>query len=89
MYSWRVSAELKSELEREARLRNVPISSILDAAVRGWMENSAVKATEKDEQARLHASAEKFIGALAGHDPQRSTKARALVRERLRRRYGR
>ena len=36
VYSWRLSDELKSDLERESRLRQVPVSSVLEAAVRAW-----------------------------------------------------
>ena len=37
VYSWRLSAEAKADLEREARLRKVPVSTILDAAVRAFL----------------------------------------------------
>ena len=30
VYSWRLSGELKSDLEREARLRRVPVSLVLE-----------------------------------------------------------
>src|SRR6266851_2146287 len=38
VYSWRLAGELKSDLERQARLRRVPVSSILDTAVREWLQ---------------------------------------------------
>ena len=38
VYSWRLSGELKSDLEREARLRKVPVSSVLETAVRDWLK---------------------------------------------------
>ena len=41
VYSWRLSAEAKADLEREARFRKVPVSTILDAAVRDWLKKSA------------------------------------------------
>ena len=89
MYSWRVTKDLKLELEREARLRDVTVSSILDAAVRDYLDQSAADNSWPEVQEKLHASAAKTIGVMAGTDRQRSTKVRGLVRERLRQRYGR
>lgn len=89
VYSWRVSADLKTSLEREARRRKVSLSSVLDQAAREWLKNSASE-TESDEvQQRLHLAASKYLGAFAGGDPHRSENARRTIRERLRRRHER
>jgi hypothetical protein len=88
VYSWRVSSELKLELEREARLRKVSISTVLDAAVRNWLRNSADPA-DAAQQLRLHQAAASCFGVLAGHNPRRSETARESVRQRLTRRYAR
>jgi predicted transcriptional regulator len=89
VYSWRLSSELKSELEREARLRKASVSSVLDVAIRNWLKKSAVSDDEDEEQRRLHEVAAKSLGALAGRNPRRSETARKLVRQRLGRRYAR
>jgi hypothetical protein len=34
--------ELKSDLEREARLRKMSVSTVLDLAVREWLKKSAL-----------------------------------------------
>ena len=39
--SWCLSAEVEADLEREVRFRKVPLSTILDAAVRDWLKKSA------------------------------------------------
>lgn len=89
VYSWRLSSELKSELEREARLRKAPVSSVLELAIRNWLKKRAVSGDEDEEQRRLHEAAAKSVGALAGRHSRRSEAMRKLVRQRLARRYAR
>jgi len=90
VYSWRLSGELKSELEWPARLRRKPLSAVLEQAARDWLaQNSSELADDRETQRRLHAAAEPFIGCLAGNNPRRSEMVRELVREKLRRKYGR
>ena len=86
VYSWRVSAEVKSELEREARRRKLSVSAVLDQAAREWLSKS--NDGDDQEQSRLHAAASQWIGAFTGSDPSRSENARHLIRNRLRRRHG-
>jgi hypothetical protein len=38
---WCLSAAVEADLERETRFRKVPLSTILDAAVRDWLKKSA------------------------------------------------
>ena len=87
VYSWRLSREVKSDLEREARLRKLPVSSVLSMAVRDWMRRSAADATGDEAQRRLHAAAASCLGVLDGGDPRRAERARKAIRERLRRRH--
>ena len=89
VYSWRLSGELKSDLERQARLRKVPVSSILDDAVRDWLQKNNGDADGDEAQLRLHAAAARCFAAFAGGDSHRAEKARANIRHRLRRRYAR
>jgi hypothetical protein len=89
VYSWRLSSELKSDLEREARARKQKVSSILDLAVRDWLKNSRVDTESDEEQRRLHAAAASSLGVLAGRNPHRSETARVAVRARLARRRAR
>lgn len=89
VYSWRVSTELKSDLEREARLRKTSVSAMLDLAAREWLKTSAANVAEDEEQRRLHAAASECLGAFAGRDSRRAERGKQAIRERLRRRYGR
>ena len=88
VYSWRMSDELKSNLEREARLRQIPVSSILDLAVREWLKKSGLAAEREEAQRALHAAAEQYLGILAGRYPHKAERARQAVRKQLRQRYG-
>src|SRR5215469_8608288 len=87
VYSWRLSGELKSDLEREARLRRVSISALLDRAVREYLKKSADDIANDEAQQQLHAHVEQFIGVLNSGDPTRSQNVRELVRKRLRARH--
>ena len=89
VYSWRVSPEVKADLETEARSRKTSVSALLDLAVRDWLQNREAGSRDLEEQARLHAEAEKSIGAFAANNSDRAERSRALVRQRLARRYGR
>jgi hypothetical protein len=90
VYSWRVSADLKIDLEREARKRNISLSAAIDTAAREWLaRSSAENGGDQEEQRRLHAAASKCFGTFAGADPHRSERAREILQQRLRRRHGR
>ncbi len=89
VYSWRLAGELKSDLEREARLRKVPVSAVLETAVRDWLKKDVANASEEEAQARLHSAAANCFGALASGNPRRAETARDALRKRLRRRYAR
>lgn len=89
VYSWRLSSELKSDLERAARHRRVPLSSVLEEAARKWLRESAAKVSDDENQRKLHAAVEPFIGALSGIHPADAQSVRKVIRRRLARRYGR
>jgi hypothetical protein len=89
VYSWRVSTELKSGLEREARRRRISVSAVLDLAARDWLNNGGAEIGGDEEQARLQKAAAKCFGALASGNAHRAENARQAVRQRLRRHYGR
>jgi hypothetical protein len=88
VYSWRVSTELKSGLERAARSRKISVSKALDLAVEEWLKNGAKDVDDALEQKQLHVATEKFAGAISGDDLPASTRVRQALRESLRRRHG-
>ncbi len=91
VYSWRLSGDLKSDLEREARAQKVPVSAVLDMAVRQWLRDKRSSVQDDEgEQRRLHAAAAKCIGTISV--PGRTADAKTVretIRARLRQRYGR
>ena len=89
VYSWRVSQDLKSELEREARRRGISLSALLDVAATEWLAGTPGDPDSDSEQKRIRDKAAKWIGSLASGNPLRSENVRPAVRDRLRRRYGR
>jgi predicted transcriptional regulator len=86
VYSWRLSGELKSDLEREARLRKVPVSAVLETAVRDWLKKGDADVSEGEAQQRLHAAAANCFGVLASGNSRRSETARETLRTSLRQR---
>ena len=89
VYSWRVSRELKSDLEREARERSTSVSAVLDMAVRWWIKSKPAAPVDENEQRRLHDAVESCLGTFAGGRPRRAETARESVRRRLRMPRGR
>jgi hypothetical protein len=89
VYSWRVSSDIKTSLEREARRRKISMAAALDAAAREWLQKSGTTKDSDDEQRRLQRAASKWLGTLASGNGQRAETASRTVRDRLRRHYGR
>jgi hypothetical protein len=89
VYSWRVSTDLKTGLEREAQRRRISLSAVLELAAREWLNKSGEENNGDEEQLRLHKAASACMGTLAGDNPHRSENAREAVRQRLRRRHDR
>jgi hypothetical protein len=88
VYSWRVSTEVKTGLERAARSRKISLSKVLDMAAREWLTKTGSEGDE-ETQWKLHKAASESFGMLASGNPKRSETARDAVRARLRQRYGR
>jgi hypothetical protein len=89
VYSWRLSGELKSELERAARTRKVPVSAILETAVRDLLRQDAGDPSEEKTQRRLHQKASRCLGVLASGNRRRAESARDTLRQKLSRHYER
>jgi hypothetical protein len=89
VYSWRVSADIKTGLERAARRRKVSLSKLLDMAAQEFLKSSDSEGDDDETQRRLHKAASESFGSMASGDTRRSETASATVRQRLRRHYGR
>lgn len=90
VYSWRLSPRLKAELEEAARTQRQSVASLLDGIAEEWLESWRGRGGDEDKrQRRLHEAAMKFVGAIQGGNPDRSTSARSAVRNRIAHRHGR
>ncbi len=87
VYSWRVSADLKSGLEQEAHRRQISLAALLEGAARDLLDGASVES--ESEQERLHQAVSACLGSIAGDDPRRSENARQTLRQRLRQRHER
>jgi len=89
VYSWRLSGELKSDLERAARLKKLPASAILEMAVRDWLQKGRTDTADDEVQRNLQAEVANCLGVLAGSNPRRAETAREAIRKRLAKRHAR
>jgi hypothetical protein len=89
VYSWRVSTDLKSGLEREAQRRKISLSAVLELAARDWLNKGGAEIEDDVKQPRLQRAAAKCFGTLASGNAHRSENARQVVRQRLRLHYDR
>ena len=90
VYSWRVSAQRKAELESEARREGRSMAKLLDVITGDWLKGRRNGRNGDDAgQAAIRKRALAAIGSIRGGDSTRSSRASQLVRESLRKRYGR
>jgi hypothetical protein len=90
VYSWRVARHQKIALEDAARRSGKSLGALLDDITAQWLLTRGEHAeSDADRQARLRAEVAKVIGTIAGGNPRRAERARALVRQRLTRRRAR
>ena len=84
VYSWRLTPDLKSELEERAREEGLGLAALLERISRDWLRAKASASNEDErEQARIKAAAMRAIGTIEGDDPERSERVRERVRARL------
>jgi hypothetical protein len=85
VYSWRVSSETKAALEDEARQRDESVAELLDRIAREWLElQRGTDGGDRQREERIRARALSCCGTIAGGDPDRASRVREDVRERLR-----
>jgi hypothetical protein len=90
VYSWRVSAQKKLELEMEARREGKSVAQLLDEISSQWIEERKNSRPLDDlEQERIRKRVLALAGSYSGGDPHRAANASGRVREILRERYGR
>jgi hypothetical protein len=90
VYSWRVSAAKKADLESEARREGTSVAELLEKITADWLqERRTSRNGEEDEQAALRRRVMATVGTIRGGDPTRSQRAGELVREIIRQKHAR
>jgi len=88
VYSWRLSAEKKSDLESEARHEGTSLSALLEEITSDWLTKRRNGRAEQDaEQAAIRKRAAVAIGSIGGDDPKRASRASELAREMIVRKH--
>ena len=90
VYSWRISAQKKAELESEAQREGTSLAQLLEQITADWMhQRRNSRNGDNVEQGRIRKRAEAAIGSLAGGDPHRASQASRRVREIIRSKHER
>lgn len=90
VYSWRISRARKTALEHVAREERVSLAQLLDRVTGDWIAQRVGAGRGADEeQERLRAAAARYVGAVAGRDPDRAADARVRLKKILKERRGR
>jgi hypothetical protein len=89
VYSWRVSPETKTDLERAAREHKISLSAALEIAAREWLTKIGSRNDDDERQRTLQQAASECFGVFASGETRRSETAAETVRQRLRQRYAR
>lgn len=88
VYSWRLSALRKAELEEEARREGTSLSALLDRVTADWLAQRRNGHSDDDaEQAALRRRVMATVGTIRSGDPTLATRARDVVRDRILRKH--
>ena len=75
VYSWRLSAALKSALEEVARGRGISVSALIEEATREWLGEHAAELLDHDAgQERVRARAMRVVGSIRSIESTSRTK---------------
>jgi hypothetical protein len=84
VYSWRISAARKAELEDEARRQGTSLAELLEQITSTWLQQRrAGRNGEEAEQVALRKRVMATVGTIRTADPALSSRVREIVRGRL------
>lgn len=88
VYSWRLSAQRKAELESEARREGKSLAALLEQITGNWLEERRnSRSGDEAEQQAIRRRVMATVGTIRGGDPTRSQRASELVREIIRKKH--
>ncbi|MGC2247973.1 MAG: hypothetical protein WA609_15305 [Terriglobales bacterium] len=88
VYSWRVSALRKAELESEAQREGTSLSGLLERITTDWLRRRRDSRNgDEAEQAAIRKRVMATVGTIHSGDPTLATRARGIVRDRIVRKH--
>ena len=88
VYSWRVSADRKLELETEARRQGKSVAELLDEISADWLQQRrSSRSDDQAEQEQIRKRVMASVGTIRGGDPTRSARTGELVRGIIKRKH--
>ncbi len=88
VYSWRVSAARKTELESEARREQTSVAQLLEKITADWLQDRRhARSGDESEQAALRRRVMATVGTIRSGDPAVASRAREVIRERIVRKH--
>lgn len=88
VYSWRLSADQKAALEKEARLEGISVAEVLEQLTARWLaERRNGRPDDAAERAALLKRVMRTVGTLRSGDPDLASKVRETVRARIVRKH--
>ena len=88
VYSWRLSAQKKADLEAESRREGTPLSQLLDDITTDWLNHRRNgRADDEAEQAAIRKRVMATVGTIHSGDPTRTERAGELVRDIIARKH--
>jgi hypothetical protein len=89
VYSWRLTRELKIQLEAAARDEKTSIGTVLDRVVREWLaKRTFSEEDDAEQQRRLRERAMKAVGtASIGLGPYTNARVREVMGEQLEKKH--
>ena len=84
VYSWRLSAAKKADLESEARREGISVSKLLERITADWLaQRRNGNSADDAEQSALRKRVMATVGTIRSGDPTLATRVREVVRERI------
>jgi hypothetical protein len=89
VYSWRLTRELKIQLEAAARDEKTSIGTVLDRVVREWLaKRTFSEEDDAEQQRRLRERAMKAVGTVSiGLGPYTNARVREVMGEQLEKKH--
>jgi hypothetical protein len=88
VYSWRLSIDLKTQLEEQARSEGKSVSELLEEVASSALQVRRTNNADEDaRQAAIRRRVMEAVGSIRGDDPTRSARTSELVSEIIRRKH--